>query len=195
MLHAAVGTMAAIDWAMALEPHWQSSLYGLIVMWSQMTGALALAVLIAGRELQRAKDIGALLLGGIAMWLYLHLMQFLVLYAGDLPKETTWLFRRASDFWIAVAVVGLVCHFLVPFFTLLNGKARRTAAVVTSMAALVFLGHALATAWLILPPVSTRVADAAVTILMLIGIGAFGALSVRYLPHPLSMRAPWQSRT
>ncbi len=189
ILHATVGTMAAIDWAMALEPHWESSQYGLIVIWGQMTGGLCLAVLIAGRTLHRVKDIASLLLGAVSMWLYLHLMQFIVLYAGDLPRETIWLFQRASDFWIAVAVLGFICHFLVPFFTLLNGRARNSVTVVTGMAALILVGHCITTAWLIFPAVNSQPADAAVAALMLLGIGGLGGLAARYLPRPWAARA------
>ena len=41
-------TFFSIDWLMSLEPHWFSTIYGMIFMVLQVLWALALVILVAG---------------------------------------------------------------------------------------------------------------------------------------------------
>jgi hypothetical protein len=154
IVHSLVITLAAFDWAMSIEPDWHSSEYGLLLLCGQMVGALALAAVwqFGPGKGDDPHDTGTLLLGGVVVWLYLHAMQYIVIYTGDLPTEIPWLFRRQSGAWFGLMVLLLLCEFVVPFFGLIGAKNRGNPRVVAAFGLLVLIGHLLDTAWLVLPP-------------------------------------------
>jgi hypothetical protein len=48
LLYGFTMSFAAIDWMMSLEPHWHSSIYGLLVVVGQLLGAMAFVVVVTG---------------------------------------------------------------------------------------------------------------------------------------------------
>lgn len=173
IVHSLVITLAAFDWAMSIEPDWHSSEYGLLLLCGQMLGALALAAawrfgLGKGDD---SHDTGTLLLGGVVVWLYLHAMQYIVIYTGDLPSEIPWLLRRQSGLWLALMMALVLCEFVVPFFALIGAKIRDNPRAVAALGAVILLGHLLDTAWLVLPPFEGNAGAFIEDVLTLIGIG------------------------
>ena len=90
-------TFAAIDTTMSLDPHFSSSVYGLIAI-AEM-GLLALAVSILGvavggpSDSKALRDLGRLLLALLILWAYLDFVQLLIVWQSDLPNEAAW-YRR-----------------------------------------------------------------------------------------------------
>jgi hypothetical protein len=81
-------TFAAVDWVMSLEPHWFSTIYGILVMWGQVLTAMAFVVpltaLLASPNggplaevisTQQFHDLGKLLLAFVMLWAYFTLSQ------------------------------------------------------------------------------------------------------------------------
>ena len=131
-------TFAAIDWAMSLEPHWFSSIYGVVFASGQLLAALAFAVLTAALfhgALTGAvlRDLGNLLLTFTLLWAYVSFSQLLVIWSGNLPEELPWYVRRLEGGWEWVALGLLLFQFVVPFLLLLSrtvkGNPRSLAAV------------------------------------------------------------------
>jgi hypothetical protein len=189
IIHSLIISLAAFDWAMSLEPDWHSSEYGLLLLCGQMLGALALAAAwrFGPGKGDDSHDTGTLLLGGVVVWLYLQAMQYIVIYAGDLPSEIPWLVRRESGVWFAVMLLLLVCEFVVPFFGLIGAKIRNNPSAVALFGVAILFGHLLDTAWLVLPPFDGGGGAFIEDILTLIGIGglAIGGgwlLGVYWLP-------------
>jgi hypothetical protein len=165
-------TFAAFDWAMSLEPHWYSSIYGAILTAGGVVAAMALAIIglavvTSGNSYIRLptndgsieqieigdifNDLGNLLLSFIMLWTYFAFSQFLIIWSGNLPDEIAWYERRLTTGWGAIAlVVGAFC-FAMPFLMLLSRDGKRSAKYLRTVATIVLAAYALNMVWTIVP--------------------------------------------
>ena len=102
LVYAVVMSMFAIDWAMSLEPHWYSTLFGgwffMGAFWAGIAvTAVAIARLIplhadfrTAMGLQQRHDLGKLAFGFTVFWTYLFWSQYIVIWYGKLPWEQAW---------------------------------------------------------------------------------------------------------
>ncbi len=130
-------TFAAVDWAMSLEPHWFSSMYGVLFMAGFAVSAHGAGHpdrLEAGRASRpgasrshrdRLNDLGNLLLAFTVFWTYVSFMQYLIIWSGNLPEESVWYLHRTADGWQAIAVLLIFLHFVLPFLFLLSRDNKR----------------------------------------------------------------------
>lgn len=136
VLYGLTVTFFSIDWIMSLEPHWFSTIFGMIFMVLQVLGALAFAILVAGLLSEREptasgvtpdrfNDLGNLVLTFVMLWAYLAFSQFLIIWAGNLIKEIPWYMTRAEGGWAVVAVVLILFSFAIPFYLLLMREIKR----------------------------------------------------------------------
>jgi hypothetical protein len=162
VLYGLTMTFAAIDWGMSLEPHWFSTIYGVIFMGGQGLSAFAfvipIAALLADRpplsdvlSADRFHDLGKLMLGFVMLWAYFALSQFLITWAGNLPEEIPWYLRRTQGGWQAVAVVVVLLHFALPFVVLLSRDVKRRAGAIAGVAAFLIVLRFLDLFWLLRP--------------------------------------------
>jgi hypothetical protein len=161
-LHGLAVTFASIDWMMSLEPHWFSTIYGVIVFGAQGLAALAWAILVttlasradltAGNP-NALHDLGKLLLAFLMFWAYVSFCQFLIIWYGNLPEEVVWYLRRFAGGWAAVALALVVFHFAVPFLALLSRNLKRRRATLGAVAAFVLIMHWIDALWQIQPAV------------------------------------------
>lgn len=144
LLYGLTGTFAAVDWLMSLEPHWFSSIYGLMIITGQVLSALAFATTIAillGKTKpfsevlapQHFHDLGNLILAFTMIWAYLSFSQFLIIWAGNLPEEIPWYLHRIYAGWQYVAFLLILFHFAIPFVVLLSRSVKK------SMGSLIFV--------------------------------------------------------
>ncbi|MYF18123.1 MAG: hypothetical protein F4215_12300 [Gemmatimonadetes bacterium] len=138
-------TFAATDWVMSLEPHWFSTIYGLIFVVGGALGAMALCILWViklkdvevYREVDAFKylsDQGTLMFAFTCLWAYVSFSQFLITWSGNLAEEAPWYIRRSHGGWQYVGTALIVFHFFVPFFLLLQRAIKRRAALMTVIA-------------------------------------------------------------
>ena len=162
LLYALTMTFAAFDWAMSLDPHWFSHIYGVIIIGGQMLTALMFAIVIAARLLDMPKvaefvdrdrfhDLGNLLLAFIMLWAYFALSQFLIIWSGNLPEETPWYLVRKEGGWNAVAIALILFHFVVPFVILLSKQVKRDPRVLASVVLGLLVLRYVDLYWLIAP--------------------------------------------
>jgi hypothetical protein len=149
-------SLAAVDWIMSLQPEWYSSVFGWLAGTGQMLTGLALAVLLIDRGAARARlpDLGNLLMMYVLTWAYLAYVQFLIIWAADLPHEISWYLRRGAPGWQAVAWVLVVGHFAGPLCILLSRHAKRAPAWLAVLAGMLLAAHLLDCWWLVLPSVA-----------------------------------------
>jgi hypothetical protein len=149
-------SLAGIDWLESLEPDFHSSIYGLLFISFSMLGGLAFAI-AAGLRLRRhigsLKGYSALLLSAILIWAYLHGMQYIVIWSGNIPDEVTWYLKRSSHGWQYVLAVLAFGQFVFPFFALLSEKIRNDRRWLLGLCALTLAMRWCEAAILILPPV------------------------------------------
>ena len=155
-------TFASVDWIMSLDPHWFSTIFGMILMAGQALGALAFAVAVlaaaaedepfAGRlNATHLHDLGKLLFALVMFWAYLSFSQFLIIWAGNLPEEIPWFIERLHGVWQYVAVALVVGHFALPFLLLLSRDLKKNRRALASMALLILAMRFVDTYWLITP--------------------------------------------
>ena len=148
-------SLASVDWIMSLQPAWYSSVFGWLTGTGQMLTGLALAVLLIDRGAARKRlpDLGNLLMMYVLTWAYLAYVQFLIIWAADLPHEIAWYLRRGAPGWQAVAWVLVVGHFAGPLCILLSRHAKTAPALMGVLAGALLAAHLLDCWWLVLPSV------------------------------------------
>jgi len=178
-------TFAVFDWAMSLEPHWYSTIYGMMWIVSQALSALAFSIAVVALLSERAPivqlsrpdhlhDLGNLLLAFVMLWAYLSFSQFLIIWSGNLPEEIQWYLSRINNGWQWVAAALLVFHFFVPFFLLLSRFRKRRVRSLTIVALLVLLMRVVDTFWLVTPAFyGQRFTVHWLDFFALVGIGGF----------------------
>lgn len=182
MLLALTVTYAAIDLTMSLDPHFASSVYGLIAI-AEM-GLLALAVSMFAAAIGMPPDsdtlqsLGNLLMGLLILWAYLDFVQLLIVWQSDLPNEAPWYIIRSTGGWGIVAAVVAATHFVLPFLALLAPSLQRSTRGIAAVTALLILGEIIHGWWLVVPAAG-RGFNALDILAMLGVIGIAAALAMR----------------
>jgi hypothetical protein len=136
ILYAFSISFAAVDWIMSLQARWISTIYGMIFMVGQALSALCFLLVIEAIFSKRkpmseylheteVHDHSKLTLTFIMLWAYFSFSQFLIIWAGNLPEEITWYFRRLHNGWEYVGLFLAAFHFAVPFAILLGRHFKR----------------------------------------------------------------------
>src|SRR5256884_121774 len=121
---------------MSLAHKWVSNLFGAFYfMGSFLAALMALALLaIAVRRRmglgalispKQLHDLGKLCFGFTVFWAYLMWAQFLVIWYGNLPEETFFIFYRLIGPWKPLGVWVFLLVFVVPFIGLLGVKPKQ----------------------------------------------------------------------
>ncbi len=155
-------TFASFDWMMSLEPEWFSTIYGF--MFGVGSAAVAFAFVVAVLNvlaqykplseivtIQHFNDLGNFLLASVMLWAYMSFSQYLIIWAGNLPEETTWYIARIQGGWQGVAIFLLIFHFVVPFMVLLARGVKRRPRALTLVAGLILFVRLVDLFWLIIP--------------------------------------------
>lgn len=175
-------TFAAFDWGMSLEPHWFSTMYGIIFVIGQ--GLLAFAFMIVLVALfadrrpladlvtpQRFNDLGNLLLAFTMLWAYVTFSQYLIAWSGNLPEEVPWFLRRQTGGWEWIALALVAFQFVLPFMLLLSRQNKRKIQVLGRVAALIFVMHLVEVFWLIVPAHQSGLSVHWLDLAAILGIG------------------------
>ena len=126
ILYALIGSLIGIDFAESTEPQFHSSIYGLLALTNQWLAGISFAILLGlwssnGKPHRAAAGV---LVTAILMWAYMHAMQYIVIWAGDIPKEATWYLERGRDGWWALAWLLYGLQGLLAFGALLSPSVR-----------------------------------------------------------------------
>ncbi len=101
-IHLVLGTLAAFDWWMSLDHAFLSSVYGLLVIATQMAFAMTAASLLAMPVPRRSEAVETpfllALLAVLFTAAFLQFSQYLVVWSANLPKEIVWYQAR----WVGV---------------------------------------------------------------------------------------------
>jgi hypothetical protein len=155
-------TFAAIDWVMSLEPHWYSTIYGMIFMVNSALAALSFAVIAASQladeeplsrvaHPDRFHDLGNFLLALVMLWAYMGFSQYLVVWSENLQEEIPWYVKRITGGWEFVAVLLIVCQFALPFVLLLSRSTKRRPQVLAAIALWILAMRWIDLLWLVAP--------------------------------------------
>ena len=145
-------SLLAFDLVMSLEPEWFSSLFGayffvgnqylsmavLILMGAAFRGAAGWGHLMGPRQF---RDMGNLMMGFALLTTGFFFAQYLTIWYGNLPEETTFFIKRVySPVWRVQSIAVLVAAYLGPFFLLMWPKLKTEPRRLVPIAALVVVG-------------------------------------------------------
>src|SRR5829696_8731404 len=160
VLYAITILFMSVDWVMSLDPHWFSTIYGVLFMGGQGLTALAFLV-IALAWLSRREplntivvpshfhDLGNLMLAFVMLWAYFSFSQYLIIYSGNLPEEITWYTRRLFTGWRLIGIALVLFHFAVSFLILLSRSLKRNPQLLVKVAVGVIVVRLIDLFWLI----------------------------------------------
>jgi hypothetical protein len=199
-------SFASFDWVMSLDPHWYSTLYGLIFIASQALSAYAFAIIVVSRladvaplrhvlTTQRIHDLGNMLFACMMLWAYLSFSQFLIIWSGNTAEEVPWYVRRSQGGWQWIAMLLFLVHFALPFVLLLMRVMKRHLKALAGVAAVLLIAHVLDQFWLVLPELHpSRLTIHLMDILAPIGMGSIWVTLYIKLLHQRSLIPPEDRR-
>ena len=156
LLYAFGYSFIAIDQVMSIEPSWYSNLFPAFFSWGGFLSAISATTLLSvlhrsypGLEgeitKERLHDLGKMIFAFSIFWMYLFFSQYLVIWYGNLPEETSFIKDRlGSQFlqmtmgfsgfwgrifgepWVVVTLFAWLCVWVIPFWGLLGQKPKKT---------------------------------------------------------------------
>ena len=191
-------TLLGFDFVVSLNHRWMSNLYGAFYFMGGFLGALgSLAILslalrramgldglLSSRQLH---DLGKLMFGFTVFWGYLMWSQFLVIWYGNMPEETYFVWYRLWGAWRPVGATVFILVFVIPFIGLLGAKPKKFPPTLMGFAVISLLGLWLERYLEIVPSVSAGAGPAIgvpeIGVTLLFGglfLLAFGWFAARY---------------
>lgn len=154
IIYALTASFAGIDWLETLTPEFHSSGYGLIFLCFTLLAGYALALIVALGDEPRGGPVyayGAILLSVVLLWAYLQGMQYIIIWAGNIPEEVVWYIERSEGGWGFVLIVLVAGQFLIPFFALLSARVRNRRTPLLWLAGLTLVMRFVESFWLAMP--------------------------------------------
>lgn len=164
VLQGAAVSVFSIDWMLSLDPELTSTIYGMLEASAEVVGAASLTLLVlaatravevlpgGGEKTSLGEDVANMLFGFMLAWAYLAYMQWLVVWAGDLPNDIHWYVLRSSGVWLVVLWLVILLQFAAPFAGFLSRDVKRSHLGLMSLALATLAGHILETVWRVRAP-------------------------------------------
>ena len=147
-------TMAAIMWAMSIQYHWYSTMWGVYIFagsaWSSMATLILITAWLKGRgylqgivSTEHFHIMGKLLLSFTVFWAYISFGQYFLIWYANIPEETEYFLIRNTESWHDWAVwLEVIGHFFVTFAVLCPRVSKTNPRYLTRIALWVLLMHA-----------------------------------------------------
>ena len=185
ILYGIIGSLIGIDFGESTEPAFHSSIYGLLALSNQWLAGISFAILLGlwvsdGKAPRAASGV---LITAILIWGYMHAMQYIVIWAADIPDEVHWYLERGSGGWVTLAWVLYGLQGLIAFGALLSPAVRNSRIGMMALAILTLAMRLVESAWFVLPGIA-GVGWAVVPLILaasmaMFGFGWAGAVALR----------------
>lgn len=160
-------TFASVDWVMSLNPHWTSTIFGILTMGGMLLNAMAFSIIIivklsgekplAGLITKiQYHDLGKLMMAFVLLWSYFSLSQFLIIWSGNLPEETIFYLNRDHGVWEYIGIGLILFHFAFPFFILIPKNNKRKPERLWKIATFILFMRFVDLFWIIKPQVDLK---------------------------------------
>ncbi len=164
-VYAGVMTYVGFDTVMELQPHWDSNLFGGWFFMGAWLAALMLQALLVVYALRNTSfgefisaeqrhDLGKLCFGFTVFWMYLLWAQFLVIWYGNLPAETGFVFARLWGPWLPIGTAVFLAVFVVPFGGLIGVAPKKAPFTLAMFATISFAGLWLERYLIVMPSIT-----------------------------------------
>lgn len=173
---------ASIDWAMSLDPHWFSAIFGMLFVAGHGLTGIAFSVVVLNWLSKRSptseytrigtfNDFGNLMLGFVMIWTYMNLSQYLIIWAANLPEEVIWFEDRVVGGWQEYTFGLFIVQFVLPFFMLIVRNNKRTPQRLVGIALFILVVRLLDMYWIVMPTARGAVQISWTDFTAVIGIG------------------------
>jgi hypothetical protein len=199
VLFALTVSFSVVDWVMSLDPHWGSTIYGLIFVAGHGLSALAFGVVMLTvltrygpyREIikpMQFHDIGKLLMAFVMLFAYFSFSQWLIIWAGNLPDEIGWYLHRIRGGWGVVALIIILFHFALPFALLLSRERKRAGSRLIGLAVFLMFMRVVDIYWYVVPNFAHEQGHFYLSIWYIVAPLAVGGLWLTYFFYNLRQR-------
>lgn len=156
-------TFLVIDWLMALDYTWFSTMWGVYLFAGcalNSMGLLVITVTLLRRSgylknvvtMEHYHLMGKLMLAFTIFWAYIAFSQFFLIWYANITEETKFYLTRNSEFWNVYTITFLVIgHFFIPFAVLLIQKVKKLPHILSAVAVWNLVMHVLDIYWIIIP--------------------------------------------
>ena len=131
-------TFAMVDWTMSVNPHWFSTIWGMLYIGGQGLSAFAFGICVLVMLSQTAPlnkvltthhfhDLGKFLFAFLMLWAYLSFSQFLIIWSANIPEEIPHYLDRWENSYKYLSIFIVVGHFMVPYAMLLSRDLKKNA--------------------------------------------------------------------
>jgi len=162
VLYVATVTFMSVDWVMSLDPHWYSTIFGILMIGGQGLATLAFSILVLARlarsqpmaqvaDADAFHDLGKLMFAFVMLWAYFAVSQLLIIWSANLPEEIPFYLERLHGPWYPVSVLVLLGQFALPFLLLLSQNFKRNPRTVARIAFWILLMRVVDITWTIGP--------------------------------------------
>jgi hypothetical protein len=162
VLYVLTVTFMSVDWVMSLDPHWYSTIFGILTIGGQGLAAMALSILVLARLARTAPmaqvadadafhDLGKLMFAFVMLWAYFSVSQLLIIWSANLPEEIPFYLERLHGPWYPVSVLVLLGQFALPFLLLLSQNFKRNPRTVARIALWILIMRVVDITWTIGP--------------------------------------------
>ncbi len=129
-------TFAMVDWTMSVNPHWFSTIWGMLYAGGQGLSAFAFGICVLVMLAQTAPlnrvltnhhfhDLGKFLFAFLMLWAYLSFSQFLIIWSANIPEEIPHYLDRWENSYKYLSIFIVVGHFMIPYALLLSRDLKR----------------------------------------------------------------------
>ena len=200
LVYALTISFAAVDWIMSLDPHWGSTIYGLIFIAGEGLSALAFCVIMLTvltqyspmREIikpEQFRDLGKLMLAFVMLFAYFSFSQWLIIWSGNLPEEISFFLNRIRGGWGVVALAIILFHFALPFALLLSKERKKDGRRLIGLAVLLMFMRLVDIYWYVVPNFAHARGHFYFSLWYLVAPIAIGGLWLGYFFNNLRQRA------
>ncbi|MEO6221994.1 MAG: hypothetical protein ABIP90_02005 [Vicinamibacterales bacterium] len=155
-------TFMSVDWVMSLDPHFYSTIFGILTLGGAGLSTLAFTILVLQglkqsqpmsqvANVERFHDFGKLMLAFVMLWAYFNVSQLLIIWSANLPEEIPWYLERLRGPWAPWSWLVLLGHFVLPFVLLLSRDIKRHSRVLAGVAYFVLLMRVVDFIWTVGP--------------------------------------------
>lgn len=144
-------SLSAVDWVMSIDVHWFSGLFALknfVASFYHGTSILILIVLILHRRgyfeflnSYHLHDFSRYIFMLAIIWGYFWFAQFMLIWYGNIPEETSYYVARWETGWKALFFVEILVNWFLPFVILLPTRTSKSRVVIIAMIILLIAGH------------------------------------------------------
>ncbi|HWU88736.1 MAG TPA: hypothetical protein VN253_15825 [Kofleriaceae bacterium] len=155
-------TFAAMDWIMALQPIWYSSIFGIYVFAGGFLAAIGLVTALAARMWARHGDggaltpnhfhaLGRLMFAFTVFWAYSAFFQAMLIRIANKPEEITFYIQRIGGAWGVLVWILILGHFVLPFLVLMPKGVKFRPRVMAAAGVWLVVMELVDVYWLVIP--------------------------------------------